>query len=754
MLAASVGLDPAAVGNVRLRVGEGLVGHVAESRQPGAYENAREHPAYRYFPETGEERFHSLMAAPLMVSGTAARSALCIGVLVVQTVARRSFADADLDLLNTCAQVIAPVVMNSQLLALVSGGEELRSRILAELGAASGAAVGEPGRAEGTVQILGNATSRGIAIGPVYFLEDSVDWDSTDYEARPDRAEEWRDLEAALEEARRELHDLRDDVRDRFGPDFGAVFNAHIQILEDKGLVTKLRASVSEGGNALHAVRDVCGEYARMFAALDDPFFRERGSDVEDVAQRVASKLLGERNHNIRLSEGTVVVAENLLPAHFALLETEKIAAIVSERGGPTSHGAIFARALEIPAVTGAKGIVKAARAGEEAIVDGESGSVYLSPDDRLRSEYQRAQHKALVAVEHLDALADRPAETRDGRRVRLSANVGLVSDLRLVEKHGAEGVGLFRTELLALVHRGFPSEEEQLQLYDGVAEAMSPRSVTIRTLDLGGDKAIPQLELEREENPQLGWRSIRLSLSHVASFRSQLRAILRSSHRGNMRLLIPMISSVHEIREVRALVAEVREELARQGHRFDPSLPLGIMIEVPAAAVIADVLARECDFFSIGTNDLTQYTLAVDRGNERVSHLYTPLHPAVLSLIDRTVRAANRARIPVSLCGEIASNPLAVPILVGMGLGELSGVASAVPVVKEIVRALDSGVAREDARRALEVATVEEVNEISARRLRDCGLLEHPDIGEWLTRAIERSQRRANLLGDRGLSR
>jgi phosphotransferase system enzyme I (PtsI) len=434
------------------------------------------------------------------------------------------------------------------------------------------------------------------------------------------------------------------------------------------------------------------------------------------------------------------VVASHLLPAHFALLETEKIAAVASEHGGPTSHGAIFARALEIPSVTGATGILEAARPGEQAIIDGYIGSIYLSPDEELRREYERAKHRDLVAVEHLDALSARPAETRDGTRVALTANVGLLSDLRLCERHGAEGIGLFRTELIALAHRGFPSEDEQEELYEGVAEAMAPRPVTIRTLDLGGDKVIPNLPASEEENPQLGWRSIRISLSDEESFRAQLRAILRASAQRNVRLLIPMISAVEELLRVRVLVEETKEELSRRGVCFDPDIPIGVMIEIPSAALISDSLARECDFFSIGTNDLTQYTLAVDRGNEKVAHLYSPFHPAVLSLIDRTVRGAGRTGIPVSVCGEMASNPLAVPLLVGLGIAELSGVASAVPVVKEIVRSLEMGKVADDARNALQAGSVAEVEAIAAERLRSSGLLGHPDIGGWLERAIERA--------------
>ena len=750
VLKATMGLDKSAVDRVRLSFGEGLVGHVAVRGAPMAFGNAQAHRAYRYFPETGEERYRSLLAAPLVVPGLSALRELSIGVLVVQTLERREFSEPDLELLNTCAQLIAPVVMNSQLLSVLSGSEESQARLLEELDRA-GVEIGsaaEPDRPERNVEVRGMPTSRGIAIGPVYFLGDSVDLADLDYTPSSDLEAERGDLLGALEDARRELHDLREDVGDRFGPDFAAVFNSHIQILEDKGFVGKLERALTASGNGVVALRAVLDEYEQMFAALEDPYFKERGIDIQDVGQRVVAKLIGVRQRDEPLGEGSIVVASNLLPAHFALLEVEKIAAIVSEHGGPTSHGAIFARALEIPAVTGATGVLEAARPGERAIVDGDTGSILLSPDAVLLREFQRTQHRNLVALEHLDALADRPAETRDGHRVRLTANVGLLSDLRLCERHGAEGIGLFRTELLALVHRGFPTEDEQEQLYEGVVRGMAPRPVTIRTLDLGGDKTIPNLGVEVEENPQLGWRSIRLSLSHEDHFRSQLRAILRSSAHGPVRLLIPMVSSVDEIRKVREILAETCEELARRGDAFDPELPVGAMIEVPSAAMTADALAKECDFFSIGTNDLTQYTLAVDRGNERVAHLYDALHPGVLALIDRTVRAGRRAGIPVSLCGEMANNPLAVPILVGLGIEELSGVASAVPVVKEIVRRLDVGSAAGDARAALGAATAAEVHDLAARRLREAGLLDHPDIGDWLTRAIRRERERR---GDHG---
>jgi phosphotransferase system enzyme I (PtsP) len=727
-LAATKGLSRDSVGAVRLALGEGLVGWVAAQREPVAIESALEHPQFRYFPETEEERYSSLMAAPLLVGGN------CAGVLVVQTVESRPFDQQEVELLRTCAQLLAPVVTVAQLLNFAGQSEEERARVVQELSRSGFALTGKaPERGEHNVEVRGIATSRGIAIGTVHLLEDALDLSHVSYEPSEDVAQEKADLLEAVVEARRELHDIREDVGERFGAEFGAVFNTHIQILEDHGFVSRLEAAVAEAGNGLTALRQLQGEYRQLFEGIQDPYFRERGSDVEDVVRRVMAKLLGVRHHNVPLSEGAVVVAENILPAHFALLGIEKIGALLSEHGGPTSHGSIFARNLEIPAVTSVAGLLRVARPGELAIVDGGTGQVFLSPDESLRDGYRRAQHRYAVAVEHLDALSARPAETSDGRRVRLTANVGLVSDLRLVERHGAEGIGLFRTELLALARRGFPDEEDQFQLYDRVAGSLAPAPVTIRTLDLGGEKSVSHLGAGHEENPQLGLRSVRLTLFHEPHFRAQLRAILRASVHRNVLLLLPMISSIGELRRVRALVDETKDELAKRGVPFDPDMPVGIMIEVPSAALIADTLARECDFFSVGTNDLTQYTLAVDRSNERVADLYEPLHPAVLALIDRTARAGARHGLRVTVCGEMASNPLAVPLLVGLGISELSGTPGMIPVVKEIIRSLDSAEVAADAREALRAGSVGAVQGIASARLRDSGLLEHADIGTWL---------------------
>ncbi len=734
-LRATKGLDPEAVGKVRLEMGEGLVGLAAEQGEPVAMEHASEDPHYRYFPQTGEERFESLLAVPLTMQGST------IGVLVTQTERPRQFPEDDVDLLQTCAQLITPVVVNAQLLSLMARSDEARSEIVERITEGrqlpSGDGRGAP-RTEANVELRGIPTSRGVAIGPVYRMESPVDLDHIEYSPADSTEQEAEDLKAALAATRREIEDARENVGERFGPEFAAVFHTQIQILEDKGFVQNLEQAMAAEGHALKALRSVLDAYRETFERIEDPYFRDRGADIQDVGQRVIEQLLGVRDHHEPMQPGSVVVVDVVLAGLFSKLEMDHVSAIVAEHGGSTSHGAIFARTLEIPAVTGVIGIGDEAREGETCIVDGSTGALYLSPDEGLLEYYQDAQHQYEVAVEHLDALRERPAETRDGHVVTLSANVGLLADLRLVGQHGAEGIGLFRTELLALAHRGFPSQEEQEQLYSRVVDQMGDANVTIRTLDLGGDKGIPNIGLESEENPQLGCRSIRLALDNEGPFKAQLRAVLRASDRGRVRMLLPMISNIEELREAKGLLDEARRELDDRGLVYDRDMPVGIMIEVPSAAILAPTLAAECDFFSIGTNDLTQYTLAVDRGNERVAHLYDPLHPAVLRLIDQSVRGARGAGIPISVCGEMASNPLAVPILVGLGIGELSGVPAAVPLVKEIVRALDSRDVAEDARNALEASCPADVHAIAATRLQKAGLLGHPDVGDWLKQTVE----------------
>ena len=739
VLRATVGLSPSAVGRVRLDAGEGLVGQVAQQGKPLAVDAASDHPEFRYFPETGEERYASLLAVPLAVRNVS------LGVLVVQTVEQRSFARRDIELLETCAQLIAPVVLNATLLELFVAPDEERLRFVDELAQAGiPIASGEgPSRPEHNAQLWGVSSSTGVAIGPVHLLEDPLDLRDVEYSSSGDPARERAALHHAVATARRQLDEVIEETHQQFGPEFASVFHTHIQILEDKGFLHRLDQRLAEEANALRALRSVVDEYRRLFGRIEDAYFRERGVDVEDVGRRIAAALVGLRQSGLRLPAGAILVTSMILPAHFTRLEADRIGAILSEHGGVTSHGAIFARTLEVPAVTGIAELVQLARPGELAIVDGIRGRVVLSPDAHTLDEYREEKQRFDVAVGRLDAFRLRPAETRDGRAIALTANVGLLADLPLADRHGAEGVGLFRTELFAIAHRSMPGEEEQERLYTRAAQALAPRPVTIRTLDLGGDKPLPGFGVWREDNPQLGCRSIRLSLRHEPSLRTQLRALVRANRTGNLRLLLPMISSLEELLRVREILAEICEDLVRLGDGAIREPPVGVMIEVPSAALTAATLALHCDFFSIGTNDLTQYTLAVDRSNEKIASLYKPLHPAVLALIERSSRAAHRAGIPVAVCGEMASSPLAAPLLVGLGIGELSGTPRAIPVVKETLRALDSTDLEEDARRALAAETAAEVEAIAAARLETAGLLQHPDLGESLGALVARTRRR-----------
>jgi phosphotransferase system enzyme I (PtsI) len=413
------------------------------------------------------------------------------------------------------------------------------------------------------------------------------------------------------------------------------------------------------------------------------------------------------------------------------LLETEKIAGLVTEHGGPTSHAAIFARSLEIPAVTGVPGVASRLEPDEDLIVDGLEGVVVVRPTRAQRAEYAALGERYRAVRDRLDELRGLPSETRDGRKIRLSANVGGLHDVDLVKRHGAEGIGLLRTEVFALSLRGLPGEDEQLRAYLRVAEQIAPDPVVVRCFDLGGDKALPDEAIE-EANPQLGWRAIRILLDRPELLRVQLRAIVRANARGNLRIMLPMIASLDELEEAREHLAAVAAEAGA------PAPPLGVMIETPAAVAVARHLAARCDFFSIGTNDLMQYTLATDRENERVASVYDPFHPALLGQIRATADAAREAGIPCSVCGELGGSPVFAPLLVGLGIDELSMAPFSVLVVRQVLRKTDAGVMAQCAREVAAAGRSNEVREHVTRAYESLGLLDDPDLGVLMRRMLE----------------
>ncbi len=715
VLRATRGLRADAVGRVRLAIGQGIVGHCLESRQPLAVPDVRQEPRFVPFPESGEERFRSLLAVPLLVRDHP------IGVLTVQTARPRGFPSSEVELLETIAAQVATIVLNARLLD--------RAYREGSLGTPAEPVAQRAPLAPGTV-LRGIAISPGIAIGPVHVQPKHIDLATLRYQPARALRSEWRAIERALRETVRQISDLRGAVGERFGEEFAEVFTTHIMILEDQGFREKVRRHAFDHGNGVRALVDTMREYTQIFSATGDPTLRERAADIEDVILRAVGELVGIREHNPPLRDGVIVVADHIAPSEFMLLETEKIAGFATTHGGAASHAAIFARSLEIPAVTALPETLHDIRPTDRVIVDGIEGVMIVNPTPEQLEEWEAQRARFSHMVERLDELRDLPACTPDGEEVQLSANIGGLNDLEQVKHYGARGIGLFRTEILALSQRGFPDEDEQVGIYRRVAETVAPDWVTVRTFDFGGDKVLPGSQ--PEENPQLGLRSIRLLLDQLPVFRRQLRAILRANTVGNLRVMIPMVTHMEELDATRALLREVCDEL---GCTKPP--PLGVMIETPAAVALIDHIASIVDFVSIGTNDLVQYTLAVDRANERVAASYDPFHPAVLQQVDRVSEAARAAGISCCVCGELAGNPAATPMLVGFGIRELSMTPFWVMAVRQVVRSISAAQCQELASAVLRCARGGEVREVISHAFAASGLLDDPDFGPGLRRLL-----------------
>jgi phosphotransferase system enzyme I (PtsI) len=570
------------------------------------------------------------------------------------------------------------------------------------------------------VTLFGIAASPGIAVGPVFRLEPEelavreAELEDCDLE---DQVKAFRD---ALEFARHDLTAIRDGIAIELGEGAAAIYDAHLLILDDPEMIRSVELGVRERHrNAAWVFQGVMSSVAARFEQIDDEYLRERRADILDVERRVLRYLLGAGRRSLAdMKEPAIIVAHDLWPSEVAMLPRDRVLAFVLEVGGRTSHGAIVARGRGIPAVMGVKGALHAVKAGDHAAVDGFAGSVEVNPDEARATAFQRRLERLRLQAGSLQAMLEQPAVTLDGRRIELAANIELPTDAPEALESGADGIGLFRTEFFYLNRVDRPSEEEQYAAYRGVTETMAGRPVIFRTMDLGGDKVASYLGVTHETNPFLGLRGIRLALASPEMFRTQIRAIYRASAHGKVRLMFPMVSSVEELLRALELRDQVLVDLKRQKVPHDPKVETGIMIETPSAVWMADALAKHAEFFSIGSNDLIQYTLAMDRDNERLAHLYEPLDPAVLRSIQHTVKAAHAAGRWVGVCGEMAGDPHTAALLVGLGVDELSVSCYDLPRVKAAVRSIRADAARAVAEEALACASAAPVKALVRERI------------------------------------
>lgn len=575
------------------------------------------------------------------------------------------------------------------------------------------------------MRIQGISGSRGVAVGNVYrYIQEEIV--IPDYTVAEDKVEEEiGKFAAAMAATLKQLDTIRQKALDEMGPEEAAIFEAHMQIAQDPSLSDGIKSLVeSSHTNVVAATAQTIETFANIFLGMEDPYMRERGADIKDIGDRLMRNMLGMNPRGLSHISGEVIlVAQDLAPSDTASLDKNVVKGIVTAAGGPTSHAAIMARTLEIPAVMGV-GDIENFVDGDKAVVLGTDGIVEINPSDADWDEYTNQAAAFQEELKRLRESANLEATTTDGHHVELFGNIGKAKDAKNALTMGAQGIGLYRTEFLYMENDELPAEDVQFEEYKKVAQDMKGKPVIIRTMDIGGDKELKCLDLPSEMNPFLGYRAIRISLNRPDIFKVQLRALLRASAFGDIHIMYPMIASVEEVKQANAMLDECKAELTAEGKEFNKDIKVGIMIEVPAAAVISPILAKYVDFFSIGTNDLCQYTLAVDRMNEAIGSLYQPLHPGVIRLIKHVIDASHEQGKFTGMCGELASDPVATMILLGLGLDEFSMTASSIPLIKNILRSVSKAECEEVANKALTMDTAEEITGYAKSVLIEKGLL------------------------------
>jgi phosphotransferase system, enzyme I, PtsP len=658
---ATEGLNQDQVGRASLAAGEGLVGLVAEREEPVNLDDAERHPSFQFLPDIGEESFHSFLGVPII------HQREVLGVLVVQQAEQRRFDESDEAFLVTMSAQLAGVIAHA--------------RVTGAVDAEALAGQGAPAR------ITGVPGAPGIAIGTAVVVSPSADMYAVPRRKADNRRVELRAFKEALNCVRADIQVVADNLGGELSPEDHALFDVYLGILDDSTIGAEVAGLIKAGEWAQGALSQVMIEHIRHFERMEHSYLKERAVDVKDLGTRVLAYLQeSDKKRQRNYPDQTILVGEELTASSLGEIPRDKLAGLISVRGSGNSHVAILARAMGVPTVMGAVDLPYTRLEGRELVIDGYNGTVHLNPQPELKQRFQEVLDQDRALSLDLESLRDEPCETLDGHRMPLWVNTGLMADVTRSLEQGAEGVGLYRTEVPFLLRDRFPSEEEQRQIYRNQLEAFAPKPVTMRTLDIGGDKALSYFPIE-EDNPFLGWRGIRVTLDHPEIFLAQIRAMLKANDGlNNLRIMLPMICNIAELEEAMELIHRSHREIVQEG--FSGALPpIGVMVEVPAAVYQARALARRADFLSVGSNDLTQYLLAVDRNNARVADLYHSMHPAVLQALVSVAEAGKLEGKPVGICGELAGDPEGAVLLLAMGYDVLSMNATSLPKVKKALR-------------------------------------------------------------------
>lgn len=696
VLKATIGLNPEAVNQIRMRPGEGLVGYTLIKQQPIREGSAGRNPQFKYFEESGEDRFESFLSVPI------SRGVESIGVLVVQHEKRDYFDEMDVMALRAAASQLAGAIENARLLISMN---------------AAPSQCASPSVLEQLKFVRGESAGGGYAMAPSTIFGKSHAWLLSE-PSEDESIYTVKHFHRAVQLTMDQLQELQSRVAERLPESASLIFTAHFMILKDERFQQEILRHIEKGVHPPAAVRIVARHYITLFSASPYMYLREKVNDMEDLAGRILANFSQQDTADRLLCKGHVVIARELYPSDILKLASEEVAGIVLVSGGTTSHVAILARSLQIPMIIADRPELLTLPEGTSVLMDGDIGNIYVNPSEKVVRQFE-SRNRTRAAVSLLADSMTPATETRDGLPIRLLANINLLTELPLARELKAEGVGLYRSEFPFLIRNNFPSEQEQYPIYKRLFDEMPERIITIRTLDVGGDKVLAYLDATGEPNPELGLRSIRFSLRNPDIFEQQIKAILRAGAGSRTpRIMFPMISSIDEFQTARRLVMDCRDELQRQGLPYHPAPEIGVMVELPAVVEIMDELAKEADFISIGTNDFIQYLLGVDRTNEKVAEYFRPWHPSVLRSLDRIVDAAIRQNKDVSICGEMAHEPEYIPFFLGIGVRSLSVDPHFLPQVQQTIRRLNAADAVRYAQALLAESTLEATREIMNRYL------------------------------------